>query len=66
MNRKFAQPNNRLIEIDTRVNEAKILRAENNTNRFEQLEEESKVTNLRLEAERSSNQKSLIADDQIN
>ena len=66
MNRKFAQPNNRLIEIDTRVNEAKILRAENNTNRFEQLEEESKVTNLRLEAERQSNQKSLIADDQIN
>ena len=63
MNRKFAQLNNRLIEIDARVNEAKTLRAENNTNRFEQLGEESKVTNLRLEAERQSNQ---IADDQIN
>ena len=63
MNRKFAQLNNRLIEIDARVNEAKTLRAENNTNRFEQLAEESKVTNLRLEAERQSNQ---IADDQIN
>ena len=63
MNRKFAQLNNRLIEIDARVNEAKTLRAENNTNRFEQLGEESKFTNLRLEAERQSNQ---IADDQIN
>ena len=63
MNRKFAQLNNRLIEIDARVNETKILRVENNTNRFEQLGEESKVTNLRLEAERQSNQ---IADDQIN
>ena len=63
MNRKFAQLNNRLIEIDARVNEAKTLRAENNTNRFEQLGEESKVTNLRLEAERQSNQ---ITDDQIN
>ena len=60
MNRKFAQLNNRLIEIDAK---AKTLRAENNTNRFEQLGEESKVTNLRLEAERQSNQ---IADDQIN
>ena len=48
MNRKFDQLNNRLNEIDTRVNETKTL-AENNTNRLEQLEEESKITNLRLE-----------------
>ena len=44
MNRKF----NQLNEIDIRVNETKTL-AENNTNRLVQLEEESKITNLRLE-----------------
>ena len=48
MNRKFDQLNNRLNEIDIRVNESKTL-AENNTNRLEELEEESKITNLRLE-----------------
>ena len=48
MNRKFDQLNNRLNEIDTRVNKTKTL-AENNTNRLEQLEEEIKITNLRLE-----------------
>ena len=39
---------NTLNEIDTRVNETKAL-TENNTNRLEQLEEERKITNLRLE-----------------
>ena len=48
MNRKFDPLNNRLNEIDMRVNESKTL-AENNTNRLEQLEEEGKITNLRLE-----------------
>ena len=48
MNRKFDQLNNRLNEIDTKVNQTKKL-AENNTSRLEQLEEESKITNLRLE-----------------
>ena len=48
MNRKFDQLNNRLNMIDTRVNETKTL-AENNTNRLQQLEEESKITNLRFE-----------------
>ena len=44
MNRKFDQLNNRLNEIyiNSRVNEGKTL-AENNTNRLEQLEEESKI-----------------------
>ena len=44
MNRKFDQLNNRLYEIDTRVNQSKTL-AENNTSRLGQLEEESKITN---------------------
>ena len=45
MNRKFDhQLNYRLNETDTRVNQTKT--AGNNTNRLEQLEEESKVTNL--------------------
>ena len=48
MNRKFDQLNKRLNEIDITINETKTL-AENNTNRLEQLEEESKITNLRLE-----------------
>ena len=48
MNRTFDQLNNRLNEIDIRVNETKAL-AENNTNRLEQLEEESKIANLGLE-----------------
>ena len=47
MNRKFDQLNNRLNDIDIRVNESKTL-AEYNTNRLEQIEEESKITNLRL------------------
>ena len=48
INRKFDQLNNRLNEIGTRVNETKTL-AENNINRLQQLEEESKITNLKLE-----------------
>ena len=48
MNRKFDQLNKRLNEIDITINETKTL-AENNTNRLEQLEEESKITSLRLE-----------------
>ena len=66
MNRKFDQLNNRLNEIDTRVNETKTL-AENNTNRLEQLEEESKITNLRLEEySRKIEQLEELVDDQIN
>ena len=48
MNRNFDQLNNKLNGIDTRVNQTKTL-AENNTSRLEQIEEESKITNLRLE-----------------
>ena len=62
MNRKF----NQLNEIDIRVNETKTL-AENNTNRLEQLEEESKITNLRLEEySRKTEQLEELVDDQIN
>ena len=62
MNRKF----NQLNEIDIRVNETKTL-AENNTNRLEQLEEESKITNLRLkEYSRKKEQLEEFVDDQIN
>ena len=61
MNRKF----NQLNEIDIRVNETKTL-AENNTNRLEQLEEESKITNLRLEYSRKIEQLEELVDDQIN
>ena len=66
MNRKFDQLNNRLNMIDTRVNETKTL-AENNTNRLQQLEEESKITNLRFE-EYSIKIEQLeeLVDDQIN
>ena len=48
INRNFDQLNNRLNEIGTRVNKTKTL-AENNPSRLEQLEEESKITNLNLE-----------------
>ena len=66
MNRKFDQLNNRPNEIDIRVNESKTL-AENNTNKLEQLEEESKITNLRLEEySRKIEQLEELADDQIN
>ena len=66
MNRKFDQLNNRLNEIDTRVNETKTL-AENNTNRLEQLEEESKITNLRLEEySRKIEQLEKLVDNQTN
>ena len=66
MNRKFDQLNNRLNEIDTRVNETKTL-AENNTNRLEQLEEESKITNLRLEEySRKTEQLEKLVDNQAN
>ena len=66
MNGKFNQLNNRLNEIDIRVNETKTL-AENNTNRLEQLEEESKITNLRLkEYSRKKEQLEEFVDDQIN
>ena len=66
MNRKFDQLNNRLNEIDIRVNESKTL-AENNANRLEQLEEESKITNLRLEGySRKADQLEELVGDQIN
>ena len=65
MNRKFDQLNNRLNQIDIRVNETKTL-AENNTNRLEQLEEESKITNLRLEYSRKIEQLEELVHDQIN
>ena len=66
MNRKFDQLNNRLNEIDTRVNQTKTL-TENNTGRLEQLEEESKITNLRLEEySRKIEQLEELVDDQIN
>ena len=65
MNRKFDQLNNRLKQIDIRVNETKTL-AENNTNRLEQLEEESKITNLRLEYSRKIEQLEELVHDQIN
>ena len=65
MNRKFDQLNSRLNEIDIRVNETKTL-AENNTNRLEQLEEESKITNLRLEYSRKIEQLEELVHDQIN
>ena len=65
MNRKFDQLNNRLNKIDIRVNETKTL-AENNTNRLEQLEEESKITNLRLEYSRKIEQLEELVHDQIN
>ena len=66
MNRKFDQLNNRLNEIDIRVNESKTL-AENNTNRLELLEEESKITNLRLEEySRKTEQLEELVDDQVN
>ena len=48
VNRKFDQLHDRLNEIDNRGSETRTL-AENNTSRIEQLEEESKVTNSRLE-----------------
>ena len=66
MNRKFDQLNKRLNMIDTRVNETKTL-AENNTNRLQQLEEESKITNLRFEEySRKIEQLQELVDDQIN
>ena len=66
MNRKFDQLNNIPNEIDIRVNESKTL-AENNANRLEQLEEESKITNLRLEEySRKIEQLEDLVDDQIN
>ena len=66
MNRKFDQLNNRLNEIDIRVNESKTL-AENNTNRLEQLEEESKITKMRLEEySRKVEQLEELVEDQIN
>ena len=66
MNRKLDQLNNRLNEINIRVNETKTL-AENNTNRLEQLEEESKITDLRLEEySRKIEQLEELVDDQIN
>ena len=40
--------------------------AENNTNRLEQLEEESKITNLRLEYSRKIEQLEELVHDQIN
>ena len=48
VNSKFNQLSNRLNEIGTRISETKTL-AENNTSRLEQLEDESKITNSRLE-----------------
>ena len=66
MNRKFDPLNNRLNEIGIRVNESKTL-AENNANRLEQLEEESKITNLRLEGySRKTDQLEELVGDQIN
>ena len=66
VNRKFNQLNNRLNEIDTRVIETKTL-AENNTNRSEQLEKESKITNLSLEEySRKIEQLKELVDEQIN
>ena len=66
MNRKFDQLNKGLNEINTRVNQTKTL-AENNTSRLEQLEEESKITNLRLEEySRKIEQLEELVDDQVN
>ena len=66
VNRKFNQLNIRLNEIDTRVIETKTL-AENNTNRSEQLEKESKITNLSLEEySRKIEQLKELVDEQIN
>ena len=66
MNKRFDQLNNRLNETDTRVNQTKSL-AENNTSRLEQLEEESKITNLKLEEySRKTEQLEELVDDQIN
>ena len=66
MNKRFDQLNNRLNETDTRVNQFKSL-AENNTSRLEQLEEESKITNLKLEEySRKTDQLEELVDDQIN
>ena len=66
MNRKFDQLNNRLNETDIRVNETKTL-AKSNKDRLEQLEEEIKITNLRLEEySRKIEQLEELADDQIN
>ena len=66
MNRKFDQLNNILNEIDIRVNESKTL-AENNANRLEQLEEESKITSLRVEEySRKIEQLEELFDDQVN
>ena len=66
MNRKFNQLNYRLNETDIRVNETKAL-PENNTNRLEQLEEERKITNLRLEEySRKIEQLEDFVDEQIN
>ena len=66
MNRKFDQLNKGLNEINTRVNQTKTL-VENNTSRLEQLEEESKITNLRLEEySRKIEQLEELVDDQIN
>ena len=66
MNRKFDPLNNRLNEIGIRVNVSKTL-AENNANRLEQLEEESKITNLRLEGySRKTDQLEELVGDQIN
>ena len=66
MNRKFDQLNKRLNEIDITINETKTL-AENNTNRLEQLEEESKITSLRLEEySRKIEQLKELVDDQVN
>ena len=49
INRKFDQLNNKINEIHIRVTENNTL-AENNTSRLvEQLEEESKITNSKLE-----------------
>ena len=65
MNRTFDQLSNRLNEIDIIVNETKTL-AENNTNRLQQLEEENKIANLRLEKySRKTEQLEELVDDQI-
>ena len=57
---------NRLNEIDNRVSETKTL-AENNESRLEQLEEESKIGNSKLEEySRKIEQLEEFVDDQIN
>ena len=66
INRNFDQLNNRLNEIGTRVNKTKTL-AENNPSRLEQLEEESKITNLNLEEySRKIEHLEELVDDQTN